>query len=250
MSKVMTSAAEAIADIEDGASVGIAGFGLSHRYPSTLISALGEKGTQRADRLLQRARPARVPDRSRARGKPSDRAPGHLLLRAARGGLRGREADRRRGDDAGDGPAGDAGRADAGRRRGTRRDLHADRLRLRDRRGQGHQVLRRAPLRARAGHHHGLRADQGGSKADHFGNVVFRGGSQNFNVSFAKAARVTIVEAEEIVDDRGDRAGGRGPAWRVRHPGGADHRADGHQNLPKRANRPPASAKSTSASPR
>ena len=36
--------AEAVADIEDGASVGIAGFGLSHRYPSTLISALGEKG--------------------------------------------------------------------------------------------------------------------------------------------------------------------------------------------------------------
>ena len=29
--------------------------------------------------------------------------------------------------------------------------------------------------------------------------MVFRGGSQNFNVSFAKAARVTIVEAEEIV---------------------------------------------------
>ena len=41
----MASAAEAIADIEDGASVGIAGFGLSHRYPSTLISALAEKGT-------------------------------------------------------------------------------------------------------------------------------------------------------------------------------------------------------------
>jgi len=42
----MASAAEAIADIEDGASVGIAGFGLSHRYPSTLISALAEKGTR------------------------------------------------------------------------------------------------------------------------------------------------------------------------------------------------------------
>ena len=41
-----------------------------------------------------------------------------------------------------------------------------------------------------------IRAQQ----ADHFGNVVFRGGSQNFNVSFAKAARVTIVEAEEIVE--------------------------------------------------
>ena len=43
----MASAAEAIADIEDGASVGIAGFGLSHRYPSTLISALAREGNQR-----------------------------------------------------------------------------------------------------------------------------------------------------------------------------------------------------------
>jgi 3-oxoacid CoA-transferase len=36
-------------------------------------------------------------------------------------------------------------------------------------------------------------------RADHMGNLVFRGGSQNFNVSFAKAARVTLAEAEEIV---------------------------------------------------
>ena len=43
--KVMT-AAEAVADIGDGASVGVAGFGLSHRYPSTLIAALGEKGSR------------------------------------------------------------------------------------------------------------------------------------------------------------------------------------------------------------
>lgn len=38
----VTTAAEAVADIEDGASVGVAGFGLSHRYPSTLIAALAE----------------------------------------------------------------------------------------------------------------------------------------------------------------------------------------------------------------
>jgi len=42
----VTTAAEAVADIEDGASIGVAGFGLSHRYPSTLISALGEKGAR------------------------------------------------------------------------------------------------------------------------------------------------------------------------------------------------------------
>jgi 3-oxoacid CoA-transferase len=36
-------------------------------------------------------------------------------------------------------------------------------------------------------------------KADRFGNCEFRGSSQHFNPSFAKAARVAIVEADEIV---------------------------------------------------
>src|ERR1700689_4658606 len=43
MGKVM-AAAEAVADIGDGASVGVAGFGVSHRYPSTLITALRDLG--------------------------------------------------------------------------------------------------------------------------------------------------------------------------------------------------------------
>jgi 3-oxoacid CoA-transferase len=37
-------------------------------------------------------------------------------------------------------------------------------------------------------------------RADRAGNVQFRGGSQNFNPSFAKAARVAIVEVDEIVE--------------------------------------------------
>ena len=103
--------------------------------------------------------------------------------------------------------------------------LHADRVRVRDRRGQGHPVLRRAGRyvleRAITTDFALIRA----AKADHLGNVVFRGGSQNFNVSFAKAARVTIVEAEEIVPT-GEIAAARGrPARGVRHAGGADHRA-------------------------
>ena len=80
------------------------------------------------------------------------------------------------------------------------------------------------------------------AKADHFGNVVFRGGSQNFNVSFAKAARVTIVEAEEIVP-----TGSIAP-HEVDLPGVFVTRVvpitvamDVH-NLPKRANRPADSA--------
>jgi 3-oxoacid CoA-transferase len=39
-----------------------------------------------------------------------------------------------------------------------------------------------------------------GYRADRLGNVQFRGGSQNFNPSFARAARVAIVEVDEIVE--------------------------------------------------
>jgi Coenzyme A transferase/FAD dependent oxidoreductase len=39
-----------------------------------------------------------------------------------------------------------------------------------------------------------------GHRADRMGNVQFRGGSRNFNVSFAKAARVTIAEVDEIAE--------------------------------------------------
>ena len=37
-------------------------------------------------------------------------------------------------------------------------------------------------------------------RADRAGNVQFRGGSQNLNPAFAKAARVAIVEVDEIVE--------------------------------------------------
>ena len=39
-----------------------------------------------------------------------------------------------------------------------------------------------------------------GYRADRLGNTQFRGGSQNFNPSFAKAAKCAIVEVDEIVE--------------------------------------------------
>lgn len=45
MDKVMASPAVAVADIGDGASIGIAGFGVAHRFPSSLIIALPDKGS-------------------------------------------------------------------------------------------------------------------------------------------------------------------------------------------------------------
>ena len=50
---------------------------------------------------------------------------------------------------------------------------------------------------------HALKADFAllrGYKADTFGNVVYRGTSQNFNAVMATAARTTIVEVDEVVE--------------------------------------------------
>ena len=40
-----------------------------------------------------------------------------------------------------------------------------------------------------------------GYKADRFGNVVYKGTSRNFNAVMAPAAKTSIVEVDEIVED-------------------------------------------------
>jgi 3-oxoacid CoA-transferase len=241
MSKVM-SAAEAVADIEDGASLGIAGFGLSHRYPSTLISALGEKGTTGltvycnglgqpgfpTGHLLAdnhqiahlvtcfSARPGVVSEAEK------QIAAGEMTLEMV---PQGTLVERMR--------AGGAGLAAIYTPTGYGSEV-ADGKDIRYFDGRPF-VLERAITTDFAF----IRAQ----KADHFGNVSFRGGSQNFNVSFAKAATVTIVEAEEIVE-----TGEIGPS-EVDLPGvfvtrvvPITVRMD-IRNLPQRANRAASSAK-------
>ncbi|MBO0774440.1 MAG: CoA transferase subunit A, partial [Actinobacteria bacterium] len=44
--KVVGSPAAAVRDVTDGASIGIAGFGVAHRFPSSLIVALRDKGSK------------------------------------------------------------------------------------------------------------------------------------------------------------------------------------------------------------
>jgi 3-oxoacid CoA-transferase len=238
----VTTAAEAVADIEDGASIGVAGFGLSHRYPSTLIAALGAKGSRGltvycnglgqpgfpTGHLLAdnhqiahlvtcfSARPGVVSEAEK------QIAAGELTLEMV---PQGTLVERMR--------AGGAGLAAIYTPTGYGSEI-ADGKDIRYFDGRPY-VLERAITTDFAL----IRA----AKADHFGNVTFRGGSQNFNVSFAKAARVTIVEAEEIVPT------GEIAAHEVDLPGVFVTRVvpitvamDVH-SLPKRANRPPSSAR-------
>jgi 3-oxoacid CoA-transferase len=243
MSKVMASAAEAVADIPDGASVGIAGFGVSHRYPSTLITALREAGptgltvycnglgqpgfptgtfladNHQISRLVTcfSARPGFMSEAEKqiAAGEMELEmiAQGTLVERMRAGGA---------GIPAFYTPTGYGSAIASGKD-----------IRYFD--GKPY-VLEKAITTDFAL----IRAQ----RADHMGNVVFRGGSQNFNTSFAKAARVAIVEAEEIA------ATGAIAPEDVDLPGvfvarvvPITVRMD-VKNLPMRVNRPAASARS------
>ena len=197
MSKVM-SAAEAVADIGDGASLGVAGFGVSHRYPSTLITALRDLGptglTVYCNGLGQPGFPT-------AHLLADNHQIGHLVTCfSARPGVVS-EAEKQ---------------IEAGEMtlEMVAQGTLVERMRAGGAgipafytpTGYGSQVAEGRDIRYFDGRPYVLEraittdfALIRAAKADQMGNLVFRGGSQNFNVSFAKAARVTIVEAEEIV---------------------------------------------------
>src|SRR5215469_6462348 len=192
------TATEAVADIPDGASIALSGFGVSHRYPSTLITALRDAGPRRltvycnglgqpgfptgtllADnhqigRLVTcfSARPGFVSEAEK------QMAAGEMELEMV---AQGTLVERMRAGGAGI-PA------------------------FYTPTGYGSAVASGKDIRYFDGRPYvlerGITTDYAllrAQKADSMGNLVFRGGSQNFNTSFAKAARIAIVEAEEVV---------------------------------------------------
>ena len=199
MDKVVASAAEAVRDIPAGASIGIAGFGVSHRFPSSLITALADQGT------------AGLPIYCNGLGQPGYPT-AHLLAEnhqishlvtcfSARPGVvseaekqiragdmtlemvpQGTLVERMR--------AGGAGIAAVYTPAGFGSAV-ADGKDVRYFDGRPY-LLERAITTDFAF----IRAH----RADHLGNLQFRGGSRNFNDSFAKAARVAIAEVDEITD--------------------------------------------------
>ena len=53
MNKIVSSPEQAVADIADGATVAIAGFGVAHRFATSLICALRDQRHEGADPRLQ-----------------------------------------------------------------------------------------------------------------------------------------------------------------------------------------------------
>lgn len=199
MDKVIATPEQAIADIPDGATVAIAGFGVGHRFASSLLLALRDQGTKdlclvcnsmggagairgqilaenKQVRKLMAAfsfRPGMdtASERQIASGEMEvELIPQGILVERCRAGGAGIPAfyspttvgtALANGKDV---------RYFDGKPYVLEHAIHLD----------------YALLRA--------------YRADRAGNLQFRGGTQNFNPSFAKAARVAIVEVDEIVE--------------------------------------------------
>jgi 3-oxoacid CoA-transferase len=199
MDKVVASAHAAVADICDGSTIAIAGFGLAHRFATSLLRAVYEKGPRdltlvcnsmgspgelRGQILAENNQVSRIiasfstrpgmvtaTDQQIAAGTMQvELVPQGTLVERCRAGGAGIPAFYT--------PTAVGTAISDGKE-----------IRMFD--GKPY-VLEQA-----------IRVDFAllrGYRADRMGNVQFRGGSQNFNPSFAKAARVAIVEVDEILE--------------------------------------------------
>ena len=198
MDKVVASPEQAIEDLTDGASVAFAGFGLAHRFPNSLLRALKDKGTrnltlvcnslggsgEKGQMLVENKQVKKIVVAFSARAGMMTEAERQIIAGELEVELvpQGVLVERCR--------AGGAGIPAFYSPTGADTELAAGKdVRYFD--GKAHVL------------EHAIHLDfalLSAYRADRAGNVQFRGGSRNFNPSFAKAARVAIVEVEEIVE--------------------------------------------------
>ena len=199
MNKVSASPAEAVADIRDGATIAIAGFSVGHRFATSLILALREKGTKeltlvcnslgdpgatRGQILAENKQvkkliaafsvrpgtPTASEDQITAGTMQVELVPQGILVERCRAG--------------GAGIAAFYAPTSVGTALTEGKEI---------REFDGKSYVLESAIHVDYAFCRGYRADR-------LGNVQFRGGSQNFNPSFAKAARCAIVEVDEIVE--------------------------------------------------
>jgi 3-oxoacid CoA-transferase len=199
MDKIFSSPEQAIADVPDGATVAIAGFSVGHRFATSLILALREKGTRNLTLVcnslgdpgatrgqilaennqvrkliaafsVRPGTPTASEDQITKGNMEVELVPQGILVERCR--------------------AGGAGIPAFYSPTSVGTDLVTGRE-MREFGGRSYVL------------EHAINVDYAfcrGYRADRLGNVQFRGGSQNFNPSFAKSARCAIVEVDEIVE--------------------------------------------------
>jgi 3-oxoacid CoA-transferase len=196
--KVVADAATAVADIPDGAVLGVSGFGASHNFPVDLIEAcaardlrdltlvcnsLGVSDAHPA-RLVRAGRVSRLRASFSARAavpnsSAQDQSPVPIEVELIPQGIL---VERLRAAGAGLGPFFSPVGVDTEIAEGKER---------REFGGRGYVL------------EHPLPVDYAfvyASTADRAGNVAFRGTSENLGPSMAKAARTVIVQVDEIVE--------------------------------------------------
>jgi len=195
MDKVVDSPAAAVADIPDGATISISGFGLSSGVPNSLLAAAVEHGARdlclvangvggAAAPLIENNQVSRLivsfvsrPNIASAAGEKA--ATGVVQFEVV---PQGTLVERLR--------AGGAGLAGIYTPTGVGTPIAVGKeLRYFD----GKPFLFEPAIKVDY-------AFVCAHRADRYGNCEFRGSSQHFNPSFAKAARVAIVEVDEIVE--------------------------------------------------
>jgi 3-oxoacid CoA-transferase len=192
---VVASPAEAVADIPDGASIAVSGFGLSSGVPNSLLAAAVEQGARElclvgntvggsVARLIENHQVSRLIVSFVAR--PNIPSPAGEQVAAGRIQYeivpQGTLVERLR--------AAGAGLAGVYTPTGVGTPIAAAKeLRFFD----GKPFLFEPAI-------HVDYAFVTAYRADRLGNCEFRGSAQHFNPSFAKSARIAIVEADEIVE--------------------------------------------------
>ena len=198
MNKVVASAREAVADIPDGATLLIGGFGVVQSWPTSLLEALRQHGARAltlvsntpgvgptSPQVLAEAGQVRKLIASYAL-YPKQRTPMDAGIRSGSIALelipQGTLIERIR--------AAGAGLAAFYTPTGVDTDVARDRE---VREFDGRRYVLETALR---GDYALIRA----SRADRYGNLVYRRGSRNFNPAMATAARVTVAEVDEVVE--------------------------------------------------
>jgi len=199
MTKVFATPEAAVADIPNGSTIAIAGFGVGHSYPNSLVVALKEQGARdlclvanslgatsdyRPELLVENEQVSKVVLSFSARpGFPSlveqRAAAGRVQLEMVPQGIL---VERMRAAAAG---------LPAFYSPVTVGTALAQGKELREFGGKPYVL------------EHALPVDYAllrGFRADTDGNIEFRGSSMHFHPSFAKAARIAVVEVEEIVE--------------------------------------------------
>jgi 3-oxoacid CoA-transferase len=199
MNKIVSDAAEAVADIPDGATIMVGGFGVLHGWPTTLLEALKERGSRELTLICNiggvgPTSPQVLAENGQVRkliatyGQiPTRRTPLDDAIREGKVELelvpQGTLIERVR--------AGGSGLAAFYTPTGVGTDLAHGKE---EREFGGRRFLLETALRADFAL---IRAGRG----DRYGNLDYRGSGRNFNPLFATAAPVTVAEVDEVVGE-------------------------------------------------